>query len=181
MIVVAAIGLAINLGSAWHLSRANGGLNLRGALIHMLADAVGSAGAIVAGGMVLAGFPAADAAVSLGISVLILWGTVGLLRDSGRVLLEVAPRGLSVDEVHRALAELPGVADVHDLHVWTLTGEEPLLTAHLAARSDDPSLAARARAVLAERFAIRHATLQIETGGDCPGSCSPDHSHGGNP
>jgi cobalt-zinc-cadmium efflux system protein len=174
---VAAIGLAINLGSAWALARAAGGLNVRGALIHMLVDALGSVGAMVAGALVIFGLPIADTVVSLLIAALVLWATVGLLRDSGRILLEIAPAGVSVRDVRVALGEVEGVIDVHDLHVWTLSGSEALLSAHLVVAR--PSVVFDVRRMLLERFEITHATLQSEEEGCAGPSCEDEEAtHG---
>ena len=126
--VIGGIGLAINLGSAWALARGDtGNLNIRGALLHMLADALGSAGAMIAALLIMAGYGWADAAVSLLIGALVLYSAVGLLRDSGRVLLEMTPLGIDVDAVTEGLLELTGVADAHDLHIWSLDGQYTLL------------------------------------------------------
>lgn len=162
---VALVGLAINLGSVALLFRSDrDNLNIRGALLHMAADALGSVGAVIAAVLLMAGFPAADAIVSLLIAVLILWGTVRLIRDSGRVLLQLPPDHLDVGEVRGALVATPGVVDVHDLHVWTLDGRAPVLSVHLVVADEDSLDATRQAAVrtLRERFSVRHATMQVE-------------------
>ena len=187
MLVVAIIGLFVNLGSAWVLHRSDPhNLGVRGALMHMLADALGSVGAIVAALFLMAGVAAADPIVSLAIAGLILAGTWGLLRDSGRVLLQFPPPGASVAQVEQALAGVPGLSAVHDLHLWTLDGRSGILTAHL--RLDDPDrwqeVQAAARKLLVEDLGIAHVTLQVEGHGDCPEGhdCSarqsgPVHAH----
>ena len=170
ILVVGAIGLAINVGSAWLLYRSDrDNLNVRGALVHMAADALGSLGAIVAALFVMGGFVAADAIVSLMIGMLVLWGTWGLLRDSARVLLEFAPRGLVVDEVHDAICDVAGVEDVHDQHVWTLDGNHCVLTAHLVLCGPEAPSAVRqaVETLLRDRFKIDHTTLQLEGLGEC--------------
>lgn len=167
VLVVAVVGLLINLGSVGLLIRSDrDNLNIRGALLHMAADALGSVGAVVAALFLLADIPVADVVISVLLSLLILHGTVGLLKDAGRVLLQLPPSGLDVAEVRAALLGVAGVAGVHDLHVWTLDGRTAVLTAHLvvpeAPRRDE--IRADAAHVLAHRFRIGHATLQVEVG-----------------
>lgn len=165
VLIVGFGGLLINLGSAWVLARADrGDLNIRGALIHMLADALGSVGAMIAAVLMMAGYPAADAIVSLLIAGLVLWGTWGLLRDSSRVLLQFPPAGFDVGAMCVALAGIQGVESVHDAHVWTLDGRSAIVSAHVVARpgADLETVRACAVAWLEEHFSVRHATLQVE-------------------
>lgn len=165
VLVAGVIGLAINLGSAWWLWRADReSLNIRGALIHMLADALGSAGAIVSALLLMRGVYLADPVVSLFIGGLVLWGTWGLLRDSGRVLLQYAPPGMQADEVRATLLGVDGVEGVHDLHLWTLDGRSAVLSAHLLGAAGVPAGALRLRAqqALDARFGSVHTTLQVE-------------------
>ena len=133
MLAVAAIGLVVNLVGAWNLSR--GGtrnLNLRAATVHMLADAAGSAAAIVAAILILAfGWNRADPITSIVISTLILTGSWRLLRDATHVLMEGAPPGVDVATLERVARETPGVCDVHDLHVWSIVDDAPVITAHV--------------------------------------------------
>jgi cobalt-zinc-cadmium efflux system protein len=133
MLVVAAIGLVVNLVGAWNLSR--GGtrnLNLRAATVHMLADAAGSAAAILAAILILAfGWNRADPITSIVISALILTGSWRLLRDATHVLMEGAPPGVDVATLERVARETPGVCDVHDLHVWSIVDDAPVITAHV--------------------------------------------------
>ena len=178
ILLVGGAGLLINLGSAWMLYRADrGNINIRGALIHMLADALGSVGAMIAAGLVLAGIPAADPVVSLLLAALVLWGTWGLLRDAGRVLLELPPPWLDVQALCDLLAADPDVRSVHDVHVWSLDGQSPLVTGHIVVDDLLQGEAARARlgAQLRQRFSVQHLTLQVETaasGHPCPsGDC----------
>jgi cobalt-zinc-cadmium efflux system protein len=199
VLVAGVIGLVINLGSAWWLYQADrGNLNIRGALIHMLADALGSVGAIASALFLMGGIYAADAVVSVFIGGLVLWGTWGLLRDSGRVLLQYAPAGLRSDAVKAALLELEDLAEVHDLHLWSLDGQNAILSAHLVGAPGvaAPGLRTGAEALLQDRFNIRHTTLQVEFGEDCvhrdcpllngcaPAAMAPlepehnDHDHG---
>jgi cobalt-zinc-cadmium efflux system protein len=177
VLVVATLGLLVNLGSAWFLHRSDPhNLGVRGALVHMLADALGSVGAMAAAVFLLYDVPIADPIVSLGIAGLILAGTWGLLRDSGRVLLQFPPPGSDVEAVERALAEVPGLVGVHHLHLWTLDGRSGILTAHLVLEDPDrwQEVQAAARRVLADDLGIPHVTLQMEPGGGCPeGPCCP--------
>ena len=168
ILVVGVIGLAINLGSAWALYRAGGdNLNIRGALIHMLADALGSVGAIVAAGLVLVGFPAADPLVSLLIAGLVLWGTWGLLRDSVRVLLQLPPPGFDVPKLTDLLLADPEVQAVHDVHVWTLDGHKPIVSAHASLMDpvNSEAVLKRLTRALQEQLKVHHSTLQLEPPG----------------
>lgn len=166
MLVVAVAGLAINIGSAWFLHRSGANdLNVRAALAHMIADALGSVGAVVAALAVLFfDFYAADAIASLIIGALVLWGAYGLLKESARVLLEFAPPGLDQDVLSSALLEIDGVAQVHELHVWMLGGPEAIVTAHLVPEEDASpyDVLEAAERVLRERYRIEHSTLQVD-------------------
>ncbi len=171
--VVVAVGLlggAANGVAAWALSRAERrSLNVEGAAQHVLTDLYGSAAAVVAGLAVLAfGATWADPVAALAVVALMLRSAWGLLRDSGRVLLEAAPAGVDVQAVGRAMAAQPCVAEVHDLHVWEVTTGFPALSAHVLVGPGDPCHDVR-RALedlLHERFGIEHTTLQVEHGGD---------------
>lgn len=192
VLVVGVIGLLINLGSAWALYRSGSGdLNVRGALIHMLADALGSLGAVVAAVLAIHGHPEGDIVVSLLVAALVLWSVWGLLRESGRVLLQLPPPGLDVRAVLEALRALPNVDDVHDLHVWTLDGHEPTVSAHLGvAPTVDPNQVRLAAVRLLERrFRAAHITLQVEQRagarestregcGGCPPGFESEGAHG---
>jgi cobalt-zinc-cadmium efflux system protein len=175
VMVVGAIGLAINLASAWVLHRADhDDLNVRGALLHMLSDALGSAAAIVAAVALMYGVTAADPVVSLLVGALVAVGAVGLVRDAGRILLELPPRGLDVGRLHTELGAIDGVAEVHDLHAWSLDGRTPLVSAHIVvdAEADADGVCARARSLLDDGFGVHHATLQVEgPRGDCGVRC----------
>lgn len=165
ILVVGAAGLAVNLGSAYVLWRSHrDNLNVRGALLHMLADALGSVGAIVAGALVLVGFDAADAIASLAIAVLVAWATWSILRDSGRILLQLPPHGLDVDAVRETLLATRGATGIHDLHAWSLDGVTSVVTAHvvIAAGADADVTRCLALAALRELHGIEHATLQVE-------------------
>ena len=166
---VAAVGLLVNAGSAWIVARAAGAnLNLRGAFWHLAGDALGSLGALAAGlAVVIADATWVDAASSLFIAGLITISAIMLLRDVGRVLLEGAPAGLRVEEVEQALAEAPRVEAVHHMHVWSLGSETPALSAHVVLAGEPSLHEAQTRgdelkAMLADRFGISHATLELE-------------------
>ena len=169
--VVAGIGIAVNAVTAWLFARGRkGDINIRGAYLHMVSDAAVSAGVVVAGLAIWAtGIGWIDPLVSLVIAALILWQTWGLLRETVEMSLAAVPRAIDYDAVTAALIALPGVARVHDLHIWPMSTTEPVLTAHLVIPAGHPGdgFLATARAMLHDRFGIGHATLQIETGGDC--------------
>ena len=181
VLVVGLLGLGINLGSAWVLFRSDrDNLNIRGAIVHMLSDALGSAGAVVAAVFLLNGVPMADPVVSVGIAALVAFGAIRLLRDAGRVLLELPPRGLDVEGMRQALLAVEGVVEVHDFHAWTLDGRQPMVSAHLVLheRSEFDDVCRRAHATLHDRFAVHHATLQAERGdAACPTNCGVDARH----
>jgi cobalt-zinc-cadmium efflux system protein len=160
---IALAGLVVNLLAAWVLARAAGSLNTRGALLHVMGDLLGSLAAIVAGGVIVAtGWTPIDPLLSLAVALLILRSTWQLLRQSTGVLMEGVPAHLDYDAIGRSLAALPGVVDVHDLHVWHMSSEGIALSAHLSLGRGDDWLAtlAHARRILASEYGIRHATLQ---------------------
>lgn len=174
LVVVATLGLVVNVVSARLISRVSGrSLNLRGAYLHMLVDAWGSVGAIVAGVAALAfGADRVDSVVSIGIALLVVWAALGLLRESAHVLLEGTPRGIDPGLVGEAMAATPGIEAVHHLHVWNLASDVPALSAHLVIEGDvtlheGQRRAEAVKAVLAERFGIQHATLEVECH-ECP-------------
>jgi cobalt-zinc-cadmium efflux system protein len=172
VMAVAAAGVAINGATALlFLAGRKRDVNVRGAFLHMAADAGVSAAVILAGGaMWLTGYAWIDPAISVAVVALILWGTWGLLRESLDLALDAAPAHIDVAAVRAYLASQPGVAAVHDLHIWAMGATEPALTAHLVRPegSDDAFLAAIADGV-AHRFGIGHVTLQVEREqrGDC--------------
>lgn len=166
MIWVAGVAIAVNLLTALLFARGRqSDLNVRAAFMHMAADAAVSAAVVVAGFVILwTGQRWVDPVMSLAIAAVILWGSVGLLRESVGMSLMGVPSGIEVEEVEAELAELDGVETVHDLHVWPLSTTETALTAHLVApevRSTDALLEA-ARRMLHDRFGIEHCTLQVE-------------------
>jgi len=172
VLVVGALGLVVNLGSAWLLHRVGTrSLNVRAAFLHLAADALGSFGAMVAGTVILIWYNhRADPMASILISVLVVWAGLRLLRDTLNVLMEGAPSDLDATEVERALAGAPRVRDVHHLHVWDLASDTPALSAHVVL-TGEPSMhdaqleGERIKAMLLERFGIEHATLELECHG----------------
>lgn len=174
VMVVAGIGIVVNALSAWLLmAGSKGDLNVRGAFLHLAADAGVSAGVVVAGAVILfLGWTWIDPVMSLIVSVVIVWGTWGLLRESFQLSMDAVPSGIEPSEVRTYLETLPGVASIHDLHIWAMSTTENALTCHLVMPGGHPGndfMAAACRD-LASRFAIRHPTFQIELGGraDCP-------------
>ena len=163
VLAIAIAGLVVNLASAWVLSRATRTLNTQGALLHVLSDLLGSAAAIVAGAVIVAtGWMPIDPILSIAVSVLILRSTWRLMADSIGVLMEHVPAHLDFDDIGRALARINGITGVHDLHVWQMSATRVALSAHVALADgrDWPQILAAARAMLADRYGIEHATLQ---------------------
>lgn len=174
LLVFGAIGLVGNLVSLAVLSGGSGSMNVRGAALHVLGDALGSVAVMVAAGvLLLTGWPYADVVASLVIVAILVPRTVSLLRATAHVLLEGAPPGVDVDEVRAALLEVPGVREVHDLHVWVISDRVPAASAHLVVaddatprcegRADGGGVLDRAAEALRDRFGLEHSTLQIET------------------
>ncbi|MEO8347007.1 MAG: cation diffusion facilitator family transporter, partial [Betaproteobacteria bacterium] len=160
---VALAGLGVNVLCAWLLSRVSGSMNTRGAMIHVMGDLLGSLAAIVAGGVIMAtGWMPIDPILSLVVSLLILRSTLQLLKQSTGVLMESVPRHLDYNAIGQAMARLPGVNGVHDLHVWNMTAERAALSAHivLADGSAWPQTLAAAQRMLTQEFSIEHVTLQ---------------------
>lgn len=168
VIWVALVGIAINTATALlFMAGRKDDLNIRGAFLHMAADAGVSLGVVIAGVLILlTGWQWLDPVVSLVIAVVILVGTWGLLRDSVNLALDAVPGRIDTAAVTTYLAALPGVTEVHDLHIWALSTTETALTAHLVipASGDSDRLLADTCAALHDRFGIEHATLQIERG-----------------
>jgi cobalt-zinc-cadmium efflux system protein len=165
IMVVAAIGIAANGISALLFARGQHDLNIRGAFLHMAADAAVSVAVVFAGlVIILTSQQWVDPVMSLAVAVVILWGSIGLLKESVWMSLAGVPSGINVDQVEAALTDLDGVEAVHDLHVWPLSTTETALTAHIVTRRADypDALLANARAVLHDRFHIEHCTLQVE-------------------
>lgn len=171
MIAVAAIGLGVNLSSLYLLHGAHvESLNVRGAFVHVVGDALGSVGAIVAGVLVLTcGWRLADPLVSIGIGVLILFSSWGIVRESVDILMQGTPRELSLGEIEQCLLAIEGVQRVHDLHVWTQTSGRYLLSAHLvvSASADPRRIVETAQGRLREGFGIGHSTVQLDHESEC--------------
>lgn len=173
VIWVAAAGIFVNAFTAWLFARGrHGDLNVRGAFLHMAADALVSLGVVVAGiAILLTGAAWIDPVVSLVIVAVILWSSWGLFRDALGLALAAVPRSIDAGAVRAALGALPGVTRVHDLHIWAMSTTETALTAHLVMPGGHPGDAFLARLGhdLDHDFGIGHATVQIEIGdgGDC--------------
>lgn len=179
VIIVATIGICINAFTAWlFVSGRKDDLNVRGAFLHMAADAMISLGVVLAGLALLAtGWLWLDPLVSLVIAAIIVWGTWGLLRESVNLALHAVPPGIDPLAVRAHLENLPGVDRVHDLHIWPMSTTETALTCHLvmaAGHPGDAFLTGAARS-LREAFDIHHTTLQIECGGAAVCPLEPDH------
>lgn len=167
MVVVAGIGIAINAFTALMFLRGQEDINIRGAYLHMAADALVSLGVVVAGvAILLTGIWWIDPMVSLVIVAVIAWGTWGLARDSLTMGMLAAPAGIDLAEVKRHLASFEGVTAVHDLHVWPMSTTETALTAHLVmpGRPASDGFLRDMAASLEARFGVGHATIQVESG-----------------
>ena len=179
VMIVAAIGIAINGATAIMFARGRkSDLNIRGAYLHMVADALVSAGVVIAGfGIAVTGWLWIDPVAGLAVAGLIFLVTADLLRDSITMALAGVPRGIDPEKVEAHLLGLPGVTRIHDLHIWPMSTTEFALTAHLVMPEGfpgDPFLAGCAHDV-EHHFGITHATFQIETGADCR---QDGHGHG---
>jgi cobalt-zinc-cadmium efflux system protein len=166
MLAIAVVGIAVNVSAGAVLYRArNGNLNVEAAFRHVLADLAGSLGvAIAAVVIVLTGWLEADALVSMAIGVLVLASSWSILRDSVSILLEAAPKGIDMRAVGDALTSHPGVVEVHDLHVWTITSGFPALSAHVLVRPGEDCHGRRRELerLLHDEFDIDHTTLQVD-------------------
>ncbi len=166
MMIVAAIGLVVNLAIAWGIGDGHD-LNLRAAWLHMIGDAASSAGIIV-GAIAIryTGVVAIDPILSILIACGILWSAWGIIKDSLNILLEGLPKGLKLADVSRQLGEITGVIDVHDLHIWSLGSEAHALSCHVLIEDMPPSasdsILRRINALLCDRFEIHHTTIQFE-------------------
>jgi cobalt-zinc-cadmium efflux system protein len=169
VLVVALVGVAVNLVATYVLARANReSLNVEGAYQHMLTDLAAFIATAIAGFVVLTtGFREADGIAALIVATIMLHAAYGLLRESGRIFLEAAPRGMDVDEIGNALAALPGVVEVHDLHVWEVSSGFPALAAHVVVARDADCHLNRMdlETLLRDRFGISHTTLQMDHAG----------------
>ena len=173
MLAVASLGLLLNVVGAIVLYRSGGeNLNVEGAMRHVIADALGSVGAIAAAVVIiLTGWRYADPLISIAIGFLILGSSWKLLRDSTNILLEATPSNLKAEEVGHKMASAEGVVEVHDLHIWTITSGFPALSAHVLVGSDEDCHARRRELeeLLANEFGISHTTLQVDHVGNHEG------------
>lgn len=167
VMLIAAIGLLVNLLVLWQLHGAHShALNVRGALLHVIGDLLGSVAALASGVVIwFSGWTRIDPLLSLLIAALILFSALRLLNDVLRVLMEATPSRVDLEAIRGSLLSLPGIRDVHDLHVWTLAGDRLLLSAHLAIDDDQvwPEQLLAAQRRLRDQFDIGHATLQPES------------------
>jgi cobalt-zinc-cadmium efflux system protein len=167
IMTVAAVGIAVNGVTAWlFMSGRKGDLNIRAAFMHMASDALVALGVVVAGGLILlTGWQWLDPAISLVISAVIVLSTWSLLRDSVNLSLDAVPEGIDQQAVNACLVSLPGVVEVHDLHIWGMSTTETALTVHLVCAdvARDDGLVQRACMEVRRRFGIGHATFQVET------------------
>jgi cobalt-zinc-cadmium efflux system protein len=166
VVIVAVIGIAVNLVAARVLAGAERrSLNIEGAFLHIVTDLFAFIATAIAGALILIwGLDRADGVAALLIAALMFWAAYGLLRESGRVFMEAAPKGLDPEAIGAALIKEAGVVEVHDLHVWEVTTGMPAISAHMIVRQDADCHEARWRAarLLADRFGVEHSTLQVE-------------------
>jgi len=165
VMLVAFIGLLMNLAAAWLLSGSRENLNVRAALLHVLGDLLGSVAALVSGAVImLTGWVTIDPLLSLLIALLILVSAVRILHEALHALMEGVPPHLDLEQVGRAMAAIDRVVSVHDLHIWSLSASRVALSAHVVLKDLDewPALLARLRDLLAREFGIEHVTLQPE-------------------
>jgi cobalt-zinc-cadmium efflux system protein len=196
MLVVALVGVCVNLAASWLLVRANGSstrrsLNMEGAVAHVLTDLYAFAATVVAAIIILAtGFARADAIATLVVVVLMLRAGSELIRESGRIFLEAAPADVDPAALGAAMAARPHVAEVHDLHIWEITTGMPAASAHVLVEPHQDCHAVRVdlEALLAREHGITHLTLQVDHASetsDLPTPSrhdhdhDPDHDHGG--
>lgn len=167
MLAVAALGLAVNVAAGWILLGCDrGSLNVRGALLHVAGDALGSVGAVIAAlVMLLTGWYLADPLVSFGIGLLILYTSWDLVRESVDILMQSVPRGIDAAQVQQAMEQVPGVVKIHDFHVWSVTSGVFTLSAHAVIRPDGNAhgILDQIEDRLKNEFAIEHTTIQLET------------------
>jgi len=187
MIWVAAAGVVMNGGIALLLMRGHRDINLRSAIVHEIGDTLSTA-AVIAGGIAIAltGQRWIDPALSIGIGVMILWSSIGIIRESLNILLEGAPSGMELERIESAIRGVPGVNDVHDLHVWSIGSDTHSLSCHVSIAdmraSESESLLRQIRDDLGSRFHIHHTTIQFEYAScevahGCVIPASPGHEH----
>jgi len=167
MLVVAIVALGVNSGIALGLRRGRGDLNIRSVFVHNASDAAANLGILV-GAIVIAytGWYAVDPIISFGIAALVLWSAWGIIRETTNILLEGLPKGMRLEEVAREILQVPGVAEIHDVHIWSLGSDLHALSCHVRVADmqmrETGELLARINQVLAERFHITHTTIQFE-------------------
>ncbi len=166
VVIVAAVGVAVNVAATWVLARANRqSINVKGAFAHIVNDLYAFIGTLVAGIVIIVtGFDRADAIASLVVVGLMLHAAWGLLRETGQILLEAAPEGYAPDDITAAILRQPGVVSVHDVHVWLITSGFPALSAHVLVRrpADCHQVRRDLEELLCERFGLDHTTLQVD-------------------
>lgn len=165
LMIVAGLGVIVNLGVAWILAKGQRTLNIRAALLHVISDLLGSVAALVAGAVIhFTGWLPIDPILSIFISILIMVSSIRLLRESMQVLMEGVPSNIQIDEVSETLSAIDGIHSIHDLHIWTLTSGSIVLSAHVNIRelSSWPLLLEELRNTIRSRYNIDHITLQPE-------------------
>jgi len=166
MVTVAAVGVAVNVAATWVMARANrDSINVKGAFAHIVTDLYAFTGTLIAGiVIIITGFERADSIASLIVVGLMLRAAWGLLRETGQILLEAAPEGYAPGDIVAAITGLPGVASVHDVHVWLITSSFPALSAHVLVRppADCHQVRRDLEELLCGRFGLDHTTLQVD-------------------
>ena len=180
VMAVAAFGILINSATAWlFMSGSQTDLNIRGAYLHMLSDAAVSLGVVVAGAIVLmTGWVWLDPLITLAVAVVITWATGRLLLDSFKLAVQAVPENIDTSEVRAFLKSLPGVSEVHDLHIWAMSTTEYALTAHLVCPPGHPgdSFLQKISRDIEQKFGIHHVTIQIEVAdSSTPCALAPEH------
>jgi cobalt-zinc-cadmium efflux system protein len=187
MIWVAAAGVAMNGGIALLLMRGHRDINMRSAIIHEIGDTLSTAAVIIGGiAIALTGQRWIDPALSVGIGVMILWSSIGIIRESLNILLEGIPSGMNLERIESSIRAIPGVNDVHDLHVWSIGSDTHSLSCHVSIAdmraSESENLLRQIRDELGSRFHIHHTTIQFEyavceVAHGCVIPASPGHEH----
>ena len=165
VLAIGGLGLLVNIVVAWVLMRGEQTINVRGALLHVMGDLLGSVAALVAGAVIyLDGPPIADPILSLFVSLLILVSAIRLLREVTHVLMEGVPKGIDAHEVGCALVRVDGVCAIHDMHIWSLSSNSQALVAHIDVEAMErwEEILPQLQTILRERFDIAHSTLQPE-------------------
>lgn len=174
VLIIATVGLVVNL-VAYRMLHDTDSLNVRGAALHVLGDILGSVAAIASALAVMwFGWRHADPILAVAVVAILVRGAWRVLRESSRILLEAAPRGVDLDAVRSTLTQIAGVLEIHHVHAWALTGEKPLVTLHarVSDATDEQSAMSRIKAVLLDTYGIDHSTVQVERS-DCPDAGAP--------